>query len=315
MNMTDKVGTLYSMSPQVLDGNYDEKCDLWSVGVVSYLLLSGERPFWGPAGRMAWKDRRKIMIELIQKCEYSMTSRSWKVVSELAKEFVKSLLQMNPDDRPTATEALGSPWIGKMVEGDECKESEMLALDDVSREKQEQSASFRLRLWQLLSTSLSEDEIEGLWAYIEVQDEAGDCLISVGKLRCILLEVSDNAGCCRKEEIDEVFSAYDNLDTKINYVDFLIEVQVGQGRNTVEKLAKTFDNMDVDSTRKLACDDVRSVIDDIVPSDMTDDIWNNNLHVDNGMVDTSEILSIFTKKFAGRHRDSIRSGRRLSCCK
>ncbi|EED96640.1 predicted protein, partial [Thalassiosira pseudonana CCMP1335] len=46
-HMTDKVGTLYSMAPQVLAGDYDERCDLWSVGVVAYLLLSGNQPFWG----------------------------------------------------------------------------------------------------------------------------------------------------------------------------------------------------------------------------------------------------------------------------
>ena len=75
-NMTDKVGTLYSMAPQVINGSYDEKCDLWSVGVVAYLLLSGEQPFWGPAEQMSWKDRRLIMMDLIKNCQYApMTTR------------------------------------------------------------------------------------------------------------------------------------------------------------------------------------------------------------------------------------------------
>lgn len=45
--MTARVGTIYTMSPETIDGKYTSKADLWSVGVCSYMLLSGIKPFWG----------------------------------------------------------------------------------------------------------------------------------------------------------------------------------------------------------------------------------------------------------------------------
>jgi serine/threonine protein kinase len=45
--LTDRVGTAYTMSPEVIQGEYTSKADLWAIGVTTYMLLSGEKPFWG----------------------------------------------------------------------------------------------------------------------------------------------------------------------------------------------------------------------------------------------------------------------------
>jgi len=114
--MTDKVGTVYTMAPQVLQGVYDYKCDLWSVGVISYVLISGgSQPFWGPVRDMPWPERRKIMIDRIMRCQYKrMKHGAWDTVSSEAKDFVSSLLQLDPKLRPTAQQALEeSDWMKK----------------------------------------------------------------------------------------------------------------------------------------------------------------------------------------------------------
>jgi calcium-dependent protein kinase len=53
--MTTKVGTAYYVSPEVLAGDYDEKCDIWSAGVILYILLTGEPPFNGPNDNEIYK--------------------------------------------------------------------------------------------------------------------------------------------------------------------------------------------------------------------------------------------------------------------
>lgn len=94
-NMTDTVGTLYSMSPQVLEGNgHDYKCDIWSVGVVAYMLLSNQQPICGPMKAMPWAARREVMMDLIIMCRYApMDGTNWYGKSEESKFFVRSLLQ------------------------------------------------------------------------------------------------------------------------------------------------------------------------------------------------------------------------------
>jgi len=218
-------------------------------------------------------------------------------------------LQFDPNDRPTASEAIRSPWIRTCSRGEgEEGMSDGLALDDDSKEKYEQITSLRRRLWQLLSTGLSEEEIEGLRAYVEAQNEEGDCLIRLKDLQDVLMEVCDSSDCCGRVDVEEAFAGCDNVkNAKINYVDFFIEVQVGRGRNTVEELAKRLDKLDISGTRKVSADELRSVVDDLIPSDMAEDVWNGIIVDEYGMVNTSDILSNVTKRYAGRHRESIRS--------
>ena len=104
--MRERVGTVYTMSPQVIQGRYGKSCDLWSIGVVTYMLLSGgQMPFPG-------KSRSQI-VKMIMQCKFSFRGEQWSKVSKEAKDFIASLLQMDPLDRPSAEEALKSKWMKK----------------------------------------------------------------------------------------------------------------------------------------------------------------------------------------------------------
>jgi len=118
--MTDRVGTLYSMAPQVLQGIYDQKCDIWSVGVVAYILLSGgRRPFWGPEF-IPWEHRKQLMVDKIMRCKYEpMIGTQWRRISEEGKLFCQALLKMNPKKRPGADQALNHVWLTSSFEDDE----------------------------------------------------------------------------------------------------------------------------------------------------------------------------------------------------
>ena len=300
--------TNYLLPGAVLNGSYDERCDIFSVGVVAYVLLSGLKPFWGSNEKMAWKDRRLVMIDLIKKNEYTpMTGRPWKDICGIAKDFVRSLLQLNPGDRPTPKEALHSQWI--IAQGCESdKDVTSLALSVRGEETLDQLHSARHGLLTLLCTKLDDDEIVGLQAYAESCDEGGQCTISFDTLYNILLEATS----CNKEELDAVFECCDTAGSKINYVDFFAEVLIGKGRNTIEKLAARLDSLDVDGTRKLKSADVKLIVDNILPAEMAASIWGLSKIDKDDMVNTSELLSDVTERYAGRHRDSIRSGRTKS---
>ena len=106
LSLTLGVGTFYSMSPQVIRGDYDSKADLWSIGVITFMLLSSQMPFYG-------KDQN-VVIKKILSGKYRMLGRSWQKVSEEGKKFVRNLLIYDPKIRPSAAEALKDNWISQV---------------------------------------------------------------------------------------------------------------------------------------------------------------------------------------------------------
>ena len=101
---TTTCGTPGYVAPEILSEKpYKEGCDFWSVGVVLYILLSGQPPFYD--------DDNFELFEKIKKCEYDITSPEWNAVSEEAKDFIKKLLVANPANRIKADEIKSHKWI------------------------------------------------------------------------------------------------------------------------------------------------------------------------------------------------------------
>ena len=96
------LGTPYYVAPEVLKGNYDEKCDIWSIGAMTYLMLCGDPPFTG--------DSNNEIFKKIVKGELKFNLYKWKNISEDAKDFVKLCLNKNAAQRPSATEAISHRW-------------------------------------------------------------------------------------------------------------------------------------------------------------------------------------------------------------
>ena len=91
-SITGKVGTPYTVAPEIIRGNYDEKCDIWSLGVITYLLLSGETPFGGLDGENMLTVKQSILRAHVSFEPYEV----WENVSTEGKAFVKRLLQAEP---------------------------------------------------------------------------------------------------------------------------------------------------------------------------------------------------------------------------
>merc|ERR1712039_477649 len=101
--LATKAGTPYYVAPQVLAGKYDQLSDLWSVGVIMYVLLCGYPPFFG--------DSDAEVLSKVRLGNFSFNAADWKAVSEDAKQLIRMLLKMNPKDRYTAEQALNHDWI------------------------------------------------------------------------------------------------------------------------------------------------------------------------------------------------------------
>ena len=96
------IGSAYYIAPEVLSRNYTELCDLWSCGVILYILLTGRPPFNGAS--------EEEIMRKIKEGNYDLKKYPWGVISEEAKDLVKGLLQINTKKRYTAKAALEHKW-------------------------------------------------------------------------------------------------------------------------------------------------------------------------------------------------------------
>jgi serine/threonine protein kinase len=106
LSLSTLCGTAQYVAPEILDfqiDGYDERCDMWSVGVVTYILLGGYAPFEGEPDELA---------QFIIRGEYEFHDKYWADISESAKDMIHNMLQVNPDVRLTAIEALSCEWMG-----------------------------------------------------------------------------------------------------------------------------------------------------------------------------------------------------------
>lgn len=101
--MNTRVGTPYYVAPEVLKKVYTKSCDIWSIGVITYILLCGYPPFYGDSDRQ--------IFDSVRNGTFDFPSPEWDTISDHAKAFVTYLLQTNPSKRPMASEALEHEWI------------------------------------------------------------------------------------------------------------------------------------------------------------------------------------------------------------
>jgi len=127
------VGSLEYMAPEVVDIfmvddyyddhdeddiSYDKKCDLWSLGIIMYILLCGYAPFSGTCGlNCGWEDGdscvecQELLLSSIKIGEVSFAGKHWEIISREAKDLIRSLLEKDSFTRLSAHQVLDHPWI------------------------------------------------------------------------------------------------------------------------------------------------------------------------------------------------------------
>ncbi|GFH56527.1 hypothetical protein CTEN210_13003 [Chaetoceros tenuissimus] len=222
--INDRVGTVYTMAPEVIKRkSYTYKVDMFSQGVIAYMLLSGSKPFWG--------DTKKEVADKIVECEYNMDSQVWNTITQDAQDFVKALLQKSPEKRLSAKEALNHTWL-KKISLLSTKEPDPSLMDEVEKSLVSYADSeFKKQLKHL---NLNDEALEKIFSCIDIH-QTGSILnnefiaatleaqqhLEESQLRDAFDSIdSDSTGFISKENLCHVLGETCHDD----YVDKMIEV-------------------------------------------------------------------------------------------
>ncbi|CAI8598717.1 unnamed protein product [Vicia faba] len=191
----DVVGSPYYVAPEVLKKRYGPEADVWSAGVILYILLSGVPPFWA--------ENEQGIFEQVFHGDLDFASDPWPAISESAKDLVRKMLVRDPRRRMTAYQVLCHPWV--QVDGvapDKPLDSAVL-----SRLKQF-SAMNKLKKMALIviAESLSEEELAGLKEMFKMLDTDNSGQITFEELKVGLKKVGANL---KESEIYDLMQAAD----------------------------------------------------------------------------------------------------------
>ncbi|KAM0874952.1 hypothetical protein ACQ4PT_037105 [Festuca glaucescens] len=284
---TDVVGSPYYVAPEVLKKNYSQEADVWSAGVIVYILLCGVPPFWA--------ETEQGIFEQVLHGTLDFDSDPWPSVSEGAKDLLRKVLVRDPKKRLTAHQVLCHPWLQMSGEApDKPLDSAVL-----SRLKQF-SAMNKLKKMALrvIAENLSEEEIAGLKEMFKMMDTDNSGQINYEELKAGLERVGANM---KESEISQLMQAadIDNSGT-IDYGEFIAATL---HLNKVEKedhLYAAFQYFDKDGSGYITADELQQAcdefgIEDVRLEDMIGEVDQDN----DGRIDYNEFVAMMQKSTAG----------------
>ncbi|KAF8011158.1 hypothetical protein BT93_J1701 [Corymbia citriodora subsp. variegata] len=205
----DIVGSAYYVAPEVLKRRSGPESDVWSIGVITYILLCGRRPFWD-------KTEDGIFKEVL-KSKPDFRRKPWPSISNSAKDFVKKLLVKDPRARLTAAQALSHPWVREGGSASEIPIDISVLHNMRQFVKYNRFKQFALRA---LAGTLDEEELADLKDQFDAIDVDKNGSISLEEMRQALAK--DLPWKLKETRVLEILQAIDsNTDGLVDFHEFV----------------------------------------------------------------------------------------------
>ncbi|KAI3696835.1 hypothetical protein L6452_29415 [Arctium lappa] len=288
---TDVVGSPYYVAPEVLLKKYGPEADIWSSGVIIYILLCGVPPFWA--------DSEEDIFEEVLHGKLDFSVDPWPNISESAKDLIRKMLVRDPKKRITVHEVLCHPWI---------------SVDGVAPDKPLDSAIFaRLTRFsamnklkkmalRVIAAKLSEEEISGLKQMFKMIDTDNSGYITFEELKDGLSSLGANL---EESEIHDLMQAADiDNNGAIDYEEFIAATLHFNKVDKEDSLYAAFSYFDKDGSGYITVNEIQQSckelgIDDAQVEEIIKEADQNN----DGRIDYNEFVTMM-------QRGSATSGKR-----
>ncbi|KAM3130314.1 hypothetical protein pb186bvf_017610 [Paramecium bursaria] len=243
IQMTTKAGTPYYISPEILSGQYDELCDIWSSGVILYILLTGIPPFNG-------RTDAEIMAA-VKKGVFDVSIPAFNGVSEEVKDLLHKML-CKPNVRLNAEQVLQHPWVLHT----EIPHSN-LTLNFATLKGFSASTKVKRVFLSFMASQMSESEIRELGKLFKELDKNGDGVLTIEEIKQGIQGLNSE----NQQEVLNVLKAVDtDASGTINYTEFLAATMDKALYMKKEKLVQAFKAFDTDGSGKISKQEIKNVL-------------------------------------------------------
>lgn len=280
---TEIVGSPYYMAPEVLKRNYGPEVDVWSAGVILYILLCGVPPFWA--------ETEQGVAQAILRGVIDFKRDPWPKVSERAKSLVRQMLEPDPKRRLTAQQVLDHQWLQN------AKQAPEIPLGDVVRSRLKQFSAMnklKKKALRVIAELLSGEEVDGLRKMFNTMDTNNNGAISFEEFKTGLHKLGSQLS---ENEIQQLMEADVDKNGTLDYGKFAALTVQLQRMDNDEHLQKAFSHFDLDGNGFIDYEELKQALsEDLVPeeADTVKDIMNE--------VDTDKDGQISYEEFASMMR-------------
>lgn len=269
------VGTPYYIAPECLEGRYNEGCDMWSIGVVLFVMIFGFPPFYDDTKSKDRVSSDQVIFSKIKKgftpktkAGYGPWFPKYHKVSTECRDLLGRLLRKSIADRLTAEEVLEHPWLNKDVPS-----AALHKITDASIAKAmmrySRRTKFQTEILHLLNECkyLSKNQLEMVRRSFQRMDRDGNGLLDKDEVHACLKDVDPRV---QKEEVEQMFQAIDaNNDGAVDY-DELVTMRINKKlRSKESRLRKVFQALDKDGDGYVTTEELHQALDSVSDQPVT----------------------------------------------
>jgi calcium-dependent protein kinase len=265
-SMTSAVGSFTYAAPEVIQSNnitaYTAKCDLWSLGVLTYVMLSGKPPFWGNHQQFVAKQKKE---------QYPLKGDPWDKMPQSAKDFVKKLLKANPDERLAIDKVVVHEWLATIAPSGA---DDIVAKDVLQNLRHYSGATTFERLCiTAVARQLDHKNLTEVHHVFRDMDSNGDGVLSLKEVQSGFARIFGNSSP-EVKQLQDVFEKMD-LDGS-NTIDYTEFCAAGLGQRTSSQdsvLWAAFKAFDKSNTGFIEKEDLKALLDNAdVQDTWTEDV-------------------------------------------
>ena len=281
--MSARVGTPYYMSPEVLQGNYDNKCDIWSCGVILYILLCGYPPFDGETDHEIFK--------AISRKKFHFPEEEWKTISDDAKDLIKHMI-CDSEKRFNAEMVLNHPWIEK---GAPNAKGSLSSFNSNSLKNYRNLYKLTKFVLGYIASRIRMSDIKTLKNIFEEMDTNKDGTLTINEIKEGINKMA-KMGEMNEDEKNDIIQ---NLDTdksqRIEYNEFIAACLDQKVYLRDEYLMDAFMMLDYDGSGKISKEEIKSALKDEVDDEALEKLIQEFDLDGDGEIDYREFITGMSK--------------------